>query len=369
MSIRGKLIAYLTILFNFLLFFSYLAFLADPTKAVWIAFTGLAYPIILLINICLCLVWLIKRKLFFLPTLLLIIAGMYHHSRFFQLNPFSKFRTENVKSIKVMSFNVTNFDLYNNWEGKTKERIFNHIKEVQPDIICFQEYVYDKSKKDRFSTREVLNKDLGYKYFHEEFAQNNGRNHFFGVATFSKYPVISKHNIQHVKNEPAQCIWSDIVIDNDTLRVFNAYFSGLGLNHTEYKALGSNRNPIYSHMKAPIFNFLQFFKKIKKAYRKRSKEVKTTVSFIKKSPYKVVLCADMNDTPISYSYNKLDKHLKDPFTYSGFGFGGTLNFKYLFALRSDYIWHDKKLTSKNYTTHESELSDHKSISVKINLPD
>ena len=99
MSIRAKLIAYLTILFNFLLFFSYLAFLADPTKAVWIAFTGLAYPIILLINICLCLVWLIKRKLFFLPTLLLIIAGMYHHSRFFQLNPFSKFRTENEKSI------------------------------------------------------------------------------------------------------------------------------------------------------------------------------------------------------------------------------------------------------------------------------
>ena len=78
---------------------------------------------IFFLNICLCLVWLIKRKLFFLPTLLLIIAGMYHHSRFFQLNPFSKFRTENEKSIKVMSFNVTNFDLYNNWEGKTKERI------------------------------------------------------------------------------------------------------------------------------------------------------------------------------------------------------------------------------------------------------
>ena len=39
MSLRGKLFAYLTIVFNLLLCFSYLAFLSDPTTN-----TGVAFP-------------------------------------------------------------------------------------------------------------------------------------------------------------------------------------------------------------------------------------------------------------------------------------------------------------------------------------
>ena len=121
MSLRGKLLGYLTILFNFLLFFSYLAYLSNPTKAVWIAFMGLAYPPLIFINTLFCIIWLLKRKLFFLPSLILIIVGMYHHSRFFQINSFAYIK-KSENSINIMSYNVRLFDLYNWNENKESKQ-------------------------------------------------------------------------------------------------------------------------------------------------------------------------------------------------------------------------------------------------------
>ena len=87
MNWKWRLLAYITIVFNFLLFFSYLSYLYDPIKSIWLSFLGLMYPILFLINIILLLIWFFKKKLFFLTTLLFLICGMYHHSRFIQLNP------------------------------------------------------------------------------------------------------------------------------------------------------------------------------------------------------------------------------------------------------------------------------------------
>ena len=161
----NRLLAYLTIFFNFLLFFSYLSYLANPVSSIWISFLGLGYPLILLSNTILLIVWVLKKKLFFLTTLLLIIAGMYHHSRFFQINPILKNNTYHTSKIKIMSFNVRLFDLYN-WSNneKIKSNILSFVKKENPDIICFQEYYYDTSNE--FVTRELIVEELGYKYYH-----------------------------------------------------------------------------------------------------------------------------------------------------------------------------------------------------------
>jgi len=87
MKWKAKVLAYATIVFNFLLIISYLAFLSDPDKNTWIALAGLLYPAILFLNLVLFLIWFFKKNIYFLPTLIIIILGMYHHSRFIQLNP------------------------------------------------------------------------------------------------------------------------------------------------------------------------------------------------------------------------------------------------------------------------------------------
>ena len=69
---------------------------------------------------------------------------MYHHSRFIQINPILKNEIPIIPKIKIMSFNVRLFDLYN-WSKneKVKSNILSFIKKESPDIICFQEYYYD----------------------------------------------------------------------------------------------------------------------------------------------------------------------------------------------------------------------------------
>ena len=50
MNLTDRLLAYLTIFCNFLLFFSYMSYLANPLISIWISFIGLGYPFILLTN-------------------------------------------------------------------------------------------------------------------------------------------------------------------------------------------------------------------------------------------------------------------------------------------------------------------------------
>ena len=362
MSWRGKIFAYLTIVFNLLLFFSYLAFLSDPTKNSGIAFLGLAYPILVTINLILFFIWFIKRDIFFFPTLILLILGMYHHSRFLQINPKISENNSYNEKIKVMSFNVRLFDLYN-WthNEEVKSKIIQLIKKQKPEIICFQEYFYDNNKE--FITREIILKELGFEHYHESFTDESNKNSLFGLATFSKFPIINKGSLAFKNDHSNHCMWSDIVCESDTIRVFNTHLGSIRFNNSDYKIIGGKGSPLYSYQKIPKQDI---FNRLKIGFSKRAQQITELVPYLKDSPFKRILCTDLNDTPISYAYNQLSNLFTDSFTKSGFGIGGTYIGKVPF-LRIDYIWHDKDLDSFNFKTHQNQLSDHKAISVEILL--
>ena len=362
MSWRGKIFAYITIVFNLLLFFSYLAFLSDPTRNSGIAFLGLAYPIIVTINLILFFIWFFKRDIFFFPTLILLILGMYHHSRFLQINPKISENNSYNEKIKVMSFNVRLFDLYN-WthNEEVKSKIIQLIKKQKPEIICFQEYFYDNNKE--FITREIILKELGFKHYHESFTDESNKNSLFGLATFSKFPIINKGSLAFKNDHSNHCMWSDIVCESDTIRVFNTHLGSIRFNNSDYKIIGGKGSPLYPHQKIPKQDI---YNRLKIGFSKRAQQINELIPYLKDSPFKRILCSDLNDTPISYAYNQLSNLFTDSFTKSGFGIGGTYIGKVPF-LRIDYIWHDKDLDSFNFKTHQNQLSDHKAISVEILL--
>ena len=364
MGWKGKTLAYTTVVFNFLLFFSYLAYLSDPLRSTWISFTGLFYPIIFLFNILLLIIWILKRKLFFLPTLIIIILGMYHHSRFFQFYAIDNI-DDNINKLKVMSYNVRLFDLYNWNENKeSKAQIMSLINEVNPDVLCIQEYYFTEDKKLAFNTRNYIIDSLGFKYYYENFSEESKNENYFGMATFSKCPILNSGSKQFSNDISNQFIFTDVKKGNDTIRIYNSHVGSIRFNHTDYKVMGGKGNPIWPHQKPPKRNILS---KLKKGFKKRSTQVKSLTKHINSSPLKTIVCMDMNDTPISYCYHQMDKYLNDAFTNSGFGFGGTY-IGNIPALRIDYIWHDKKLGSSNFVLYDKNLSDHKAISAEIIIP-
>jgi len=363
MSWVNRIIAYITLVFNFFLVFSYLAYLSDPIRTTWIAFTGLVYPILITTNIVLCAYWLIRKNLFFLTTLLLIIGGFYHHSRFFQISFKSYSPTVGQEIIKIMSYNVRLFDLYNWTENKeTKKAIIDQIKKQSPDVICFQEYYY--STENDFITRDMIMKELNMPYFHESFSDESKEKSYFGLATFSKFPIINKKSHKFKNDNSNQCMWSDVVLKKDTFRIFNAHIGSIRFNYSDYKIIGGKGSPLWPHEERPKQKII---KRLNDGFKKRSIQVKKLISIVNKSNYPRIICSDINDTPISYAYHQFDKYFKDSFINSGNGIGSTYVGKFP-GLRIDYIWHDKDLTSYNFTTHSEELSDHRAISTNIIIP-
>jgi len=360
-SVFLRLLGYATLFFNLLLFLSYFTYLIPPDESIIFSLLGLVYPILLIVNVILFISWLFislkifSKKIFLMTSAIVLIAGFYHHSRFIQLTLFPSIPNKEDVQFNIMSFNVLNFGKGDN---QIRKDIITQIKKENPDIICFQEYYTYEKQQQGFTAS--IKKDLGME-FYENFSTklNNGQS--FGLAIYSKFPIINRDNIKFNNDHSNQCIYTDILLKKDTFRIYNAHLGSIRFNHSEYEIFGSKAHPIYPHQKKPPKKMLQ---RLSNGYDKRISQINRLIPIINKSPYESVICTDLNDIPISYAYHCFDKYYTDAFTLSGNGMGGTY-IGNIPGLRIDYIWHSKKLKSTNYTTHPEEFSDHKAISATI----
>jgi endonuclease/exonuclease/phosphatase family metal-dependent hydrolase len=330
------------------------------------AFFGLAYPLILFANIFFILIWIIKRNFYFLISLVSIIIGWQVLIRFTVTNK----KTENVpkNAIKVMSFNARNFDLYNyhpHWKLNFEKRnkIFALLKKESPDIICFQEFVHDA--KGNFKTHDTIIQFLKTKYFHTEYTKSSKNVNFFGVATYSIYPIINRGKIKFNTTSGNTCIFSDIVINKDTIRIYNVHFESIRLSPEDYLFAEEIKKNIKENEKFTN-NSKRIIKRLKTAFQKRAPQSELVTESIMDCPYPVILCGDFNDTPCSYSYKTVTSGLNDAFVESGNGIGNSYVSKIPF-FRIDYILYSKIFKSYNYHVIKEELSDHYPVTAFLEL--
>jgi endonuclease/exonuclease/phosphatase family metal-dependent hydrolase len=102
---------------------------------------------------------------------------------------------------------------------------------------------------------------------------------------------------------------------------------------------------------------------MKSSYKKRAEEAQAINEHMQNSPFPIILCGDLNDTPLSYAYNTIISNLNDSFSESGKGIGQS--FVKIPALRIDYILHNELFKSYNYTQHKQQLSDHYAVSCEL----
>lgn len=346
-------------LLNIALVLAYLSMYISPEKYWQFAFLGLAYFYILIVNICFIVFWLIRNPKKIAISLLIIIIGFGNIGKHIQFS--SKALPKDATGfIKVMSYNVKLFDLYNynkNWTYNYTGRneIFQYLRQETPDIIAFQEYFYDS--KNNFTTRDSLKKILNTNYYHEYFPCII-KNHYYGIATFSKHPIIHKGEVVFSNDTHNSAIFSDIKIKEDTIRVYNVHLQSIKLNKEDF-LFSATQNKIKDNVESLSNEFAKdsrkILSKLKIAFINRARQAEMVRDHMKNSPFPIIVCGDFNDSPCSYATHVISKKLKDAFVVSGKGFGKTYNGK-MPSFRIDYILHDKSYMSCGFKTDYSILS-------------
>ena len=340
------------------LIFSYLAAHVAPSTFGYFALFGLAYPFILLANVLFILYWFFKKRRNIRYSIFAILIGLTHFSDFFQIS-FNEKNDNTRDQIKVLTYNVHLFDLYNARSGKqTRNKIFDLLVQENADIICFQEFYYTE-KKGFFETRDTLLKFLPNQFYHERYTHALSGNQFFGVAMFSRYPIIKKGYVPFASDANNFCIYIDIAKGNDTIRVYNAHLQSIRFRPEDYALVDGNKNneQIESGGK-------RIARRLKDAFVKREEQVQRVVDNIRTCPYEVIMCGDFNDTPVSFTYETFTDELEDSFIEAGNGIGNTYIGVFP-SFRIDYVMHSKGYKCIAYKTLDEKLSDHHALSVVL----
>jgi endonuclease/exonuclease/phosphatase family metal-dependent hydrolase len=359
------------ILNKIVLFFNWLAIASfllacsssyiSPETSVIPSFFGLAFPFILFTNLAFLIYWYFFGKLRMLYSGLIIVAGFVYWNRSFNLYGDFGEIPEGCEKSKILSYNVRLFDLYN-WtdNNKTKNEIFGFLKDEDADIYCFQEF-FHQDTPTIFKTRDTLLQFLRAKNYAEAYTHKLVQRQFFGLAIFTTYPILDRGILNFENDKNNNALWVDLIRKTDTIRVYNIHLASIRFQKSDYEAIGQDPGP---GQRKKLQTEQRIIGRLRDAYVKRVSQTAEVIEHIKKSPYKVIVAGDFNDTPVSYCYSQFNSLLNDAFANAGSGWGTTYTGRIPF-LRIDYIWYSEGLNAMNFHLHHEKLSDHYPITCDV----
>lgn len=326
----------------------------DPREYPYIAFFGLAYPFILLLNLLMIVFWLIQRRLIFALLTIGIIA-LGSHALIATVG-FSGNADPGPKSdpdlLRLMTYNVHSFKPYGEENTvSVKEQMLAIVRNEDPDVICFQEY-YTR-RKGPFNITDSLKQMLRTPNFY--FIPSSENNYeAMGLAIFTRYPIVGKGTIPFSINHGGNAsIYVDINVKGTTVRVYNVHLQSIAFDKQDYNYLDKVKKEIDTEI-TPAKRILSM---LKTAFLKRSEQVDIMRAHMKTCETPFLVAGDFNDTPASYAVTQLTKSLNNSFVEQGSGLGTTYNGKFP-NFQIDYISATKPIKIMNHRIIEAKLSDH-----------
>jgi endonuclease/exonuclease/phosphatase family metal-dependent hydrolase len=340
-----------------------------PTDFGIAPFIAYSLPAWILVNLSYLILVFYKKKYW-------IISGAFLFTGLWGLhNTYSIIGASDKGELRVMSYNVRLFDVYNwlqrdewdDWEerkdnGAILDSIYSTIKETNPDVISFQEYF--NQPLGAYKTKRQFQRKQGYKHANISYSFKE-KGSKYGMATFSKYPIINKKYIKFKDAQNNGILISDIVKGEDTIRVFNVHLQSFKFGKKQYKYLKNLKDSTYEAIDIPETKAL--FTRLYSGFNKRTTQINIITTQIDNSPYPVIVCGDLNEVPLSYAYEQLSCKLQDSFLKAGTGLGITHTSGYPF-MRIDYIFTSPSFETSGYQTITRKLSDHYPVVVDLKIP-
>lgn len=235
-------------------------------------------------------------------------------------------------SLRIISWNAEGFQL----KKDTLQASAAFIRNLHPDIICLQERPHDI-----LLSRDSISKAFGYPYR----VFNSREDEVLNLAVYSRFPL-SNMKEYYFPDSYNKVLQIDLQYNGKTIRLFNIHLQTTGMT--------------------PAFQGNNLLHTYQLNARERNRQAQLLAEAVASSPYPVILCGDLNDTPVSYAYRKLTDKLDDCFLEAGNGWGGTYQpARNLF--RIDYILCSPKLKTSAYHLYSNPWSDHQ-IQYTITTP-
>ena len=160
----------ITVIVALALLLSYFSPFVRPDSWEIIPFFGLAYPVIIVCHLLITITWIFINKKWAIGLGILILLGGNLHLRTLTLGGGDI--PNGATEVKIMSYNVHLFDLYNPNKKqalKNKDRIMQYVVNENPDIVCFQEF-YHQDRPSDFVTKDTLIQLLETRDYHERYS-------------------------------------------------------------------------------------------------------------------------------------------------------------------------------------------------------
>lgn len=333
----------------------------SPEIISWSNLMGLAFPILLVCNMLWVLAWILQFNIRCLLSTVAIIICWGEVLTYCPFNdstdPSVYEQTPRNLKFKLLSYNVMG------WDGNKKLNGHNGsvdlIKEVDADLVCIQECGYTNNEKylTRANIREQLNQ---YPYIQDD--EKRG-----GMVLFSKFPIV-KSWYKRGNTTLGRTVFYALNLGKDTLIVINNHLVSTGLSITNRVAFDSISR--LNHSPEELVNAIEIPQKLAKKSQVRAQqinELSREIIQLKKRYRYVVLCGDLNDSPISYTHYTIRQLLGDAYMAKGRGPGISYNKNRLWV-RIDHIMPCSHLeTTKCTVIHSSKRSDHYPIVANILL--
>ena len=368
-SIR-KFSKHIFITINILVALAFCATCLQPWQSAdtfwFLGFFSLAFPYLFIILLVFIFFWLAANAKFILISLIAMAIAWKQIDVLFNVKQQDFTEPKKSGRLRVMSWNVKSFRGNENdraMQRRNAEKMVKLIEEVNPDLLCLQEFGQYDSPGERRNYVKML-RSQGFEYFvlSKDYSRSK-IGYSSGVAIFSRYPFIQAVRIPFT-GSPESLLYADLLFKKDTVRVFTTHLQSFKFSGNDYRDIQKIKNTEDSLYEAS----LNIYSKMKRAFRKRAQQADMLQPLLDASPYPEILACDMNDVPTSYPYWQLKGGRYDAFAEKGFGVGRTF-IALAPTLRIDYIMPDKRFEVNQFNIIQKRYSDHFPIVADLTLHD
>jgi endonuclease/exonuclease/phosphatase family metal-dependent hydrolase len=320
----------------------------DPSANEFAAYVAFGKLFIVAINLVLLVYWLIRFRCWVWVPVIALAANYQFILAMF--NPLPHSGGYAGPELRVLTYNVHYFG--GEITGFSAKEFKEIMDEKKIDVACFQEYVGngDFTYEDLHNTYSPL---FPYVFQSKEDMSK---------VIYSRYPILQAKLIKFPKTNNG-AVWADIDVNGRTVRVINVHMQTTTINRMK-RDIGKAQAAHDEEREQMLY--MTFKDNLMHNLVTRSRQARAVAHLVDTTSCPVVLCGDFNDTPGTFTYEKLKGRLEDGFMKAGHGYGATFK-EFYNLMRIDYIFHSPELQAVDYKTIPFEMSDHNPVYMEVGL--